>query len=207
MPHANRRGLTARLLGRTDEGPVATVAEGLVVRARRGDQLAFQALLEGRIDGLLRLASAILGDDDDARDAVQQASLQAWRELPALREPARFDAWLGRIITNACRTLLRSRRRRRVREIPVGSIDERSDIAGAARSAPDPGQRSDEIEVVSRAFDRLSADARILLALHHLEGRTISETASLAGISLATAKWRLHMARAALERALEIEQR
>jgi RNA polymerase sigma-70 factor (ECF subfamily) len=179
----------------------------LVERARRGDNLAFQTLLEGRIGALLRLASAILGNDDDARDAVQQASLQAWRELPALREPARFDAWLGRILTNACRTVLRSRRRRRIREIPVGSLDEMSDIALTSRSVPDPGERSDEIEVVSRAFDRLSADARILLGLHHLEGHTISETASRAGISIATAKWRLHMARAALERALEVEQR
>jgi RNA polymerase sigma-70 factor (ECF subfamily) len=207
MTHTERRGLTARLLGRTEEVPAATGAEGLVERARRGDQLAFQTLLEVRIGGLLRLAAAILGDDDDARDAVQQASLQAWRELPALREPARFDAWLGRIITNACRSVLRSRRRRRVREIPVGSLDEMSGIALAARSAPGPGERRDEIEVVSRAFDRLSADARILLALHHLEGHTISETASLSGISLATTKWRLHMARAALERALEVEQR
>jgi RNA polymerase sigma-70 factor (ECF subfamily) len=179
----------------------------LVERATRGDSLAFQTLIEGRIAALLRLAAAILGDDDDARDAVQQASLQAWRELPHLRDPARFDAWLGRITTNACRTIIRGRRRRRVREIPVGSLDEAAEIALTARSTPSPAERSGEIEIVSRAFDRLTADARILLAVHHLEGRSIADTAAIAGVSVATAKWRLHLAREALERALEVEQR
>jgi RNA polymerase sigma-70 factor (ECF subfamily) len=181
--------------------------DGLVERARAGDQLAFQALLEGRIGALLRLASAILGDDDDARDAVQQASLQAWRQLPRLRQPDRFDAWLGRIMTNACRTMLRSRRRRRVREIPVASLDDSGEFALTARSSPGPAERTGEVDMVSRAFDHLTADAKILLALHHLEGRSIAETASIAGLSIATTKWRLHMARAALEHALDMEQR
>jgi RNA polymerase sigma factor (sigma-70 family) len=196
----------ARLVARADEAPMGTV-DDLVERARGGDHLAFQALLEGRLAGLLRLAAAILGDDDDARDAVQQASLQAWRELPRLREPARFEAWLGRILTNACRTMLRGRRRRHVREISVASLDDASGLALTGRTSSGLAERSGEIEIVSRAFDRLSADERILLALHHLEGRSIAETASIAGISVATAKWRLHMARASLERALEVEQR
>ncbi len=181
--------------------------DGLVERARRSDHAAFEALLETRIGGLVRLGAAILGDEDDARDAVQHACIQAWRELPRLREIDRFDAWLGRIMTNACRTVLRARRRRRVREIAVGSLDDATGFALTARSSPGPAERSGEIEIVSRAFERLTADARILLALHHLEGRSIAETASFAGISIATAKWRLRLARAALERALEVEQR
>jgi RNA polymerase sigma-70 factor (ECF subfamily) len=182
-------------------------ADDLVERGRRGDEAAFQALLENRIGAALRLASAILGDDDDARDAVQMASIQAWRELPQLRDPDRFDAWFGRILMNACRTVIRSRRRRHVREVPVASLDQAGRIALPARSTPSHAERTGEIEIVSRAFDRLSADARILLTVHHLEGRSIAETAAIAGISIATAKWRLHMARAALERALEVEQR
>jgi len=182
-------------------------AGGLVELARRGDHGAFRELLEGRIDANLRLAAAILGDDDDAHDAVQMASIQAWRELPRLREIDKFEAWYGRIVTNACRQVLRSRRRRHVREITVGSLDETPGIALAARSSPGPGERASEVDLVSRAFDRLSADARVLLALHHLEGRPIAEVAAISGISLATAKWRLHEARGALERALEVERR
>ena len=181
--------------------------DDLVERARRGDHAAFEVLLETRIGALFRLAAAILGDEDDARDAVQTACIQAWRELPRLREIDRFDAWLGRIMTNACRASLRSRRRRLVREIAVASLDEHSGLAFTARSTPGPADRTSEVEIVDRAFNRLKADARILLALHHLEGRSITETASIAGISVATAKWRLRMARAALERALEVEQR
>ncbi len=181
--------------------------DSLVDRASRGDTVAFQTLLEPRIAALLRLASAILGDDDDARDAVQQASIQAWRELPHLRDAGRFDAWLGRITTNACRTMLRGRRRRRIREIPVGSLDEAGEIALGIRTTPSEADRTGEIEIVSRAFDRLTADARIVLVLHHLEGRSIADTAAVAGVSIPTAKWRLHQARIALERALEVEQR
>jgi len=181
-------------------------SSSLVERARHGDDLAFEELLAGRLAGLLRLASAILGDAEDGRDAVQQACVQAWRELPTLRDPARFDAWLGRIVTNACRMSLRSRRRRRVREIAVASLDAVSGMSLAARTSPGPGDAGD-LESLSAAFDRLDPDSRVLLALHHLEGRPIAECAALAGIPLTTAKWRLHVARNALANALGSEIR
>ena len=183
------------------------IDDDLVVRARAGEIRAFEALFEARVAAMLRLAAAIVGNDDDARDAVQQASIQAWRELPHLREVNRFDAWFGRILTNACRALLRSRRRRQVREVPVASLDEATGIKLSTRSSPSPAEQTSEVDVLSRAFDRLSADARVLMALHHLEGRSLAETAARSGISIATAKWRLHEARTALERALELERR
>ena len=80
----------------------ATVA--LVERARQGDALAFERLLRDRLDGLFRTAWAILGDESDARDATQDACIAAWRNLPGLREPERFDAWLTRVLVNGCRT-------------------------------------------------------------------------------------------------------
>jgi len=194
-----------RRAARTSDGPVAP-SSALVERASRGDTLAFEELLASRIAGLLRLASVILGDAEDGRDAVQQACVQAWRELPKLRDPARFDAWLGRIVTNACRMSMRSRRRRRVREIAVASLDDVSGVALAARTSPGPGDAGD-LESLSVAFDQLDPDARILLTLHHLEGRPIAECAALAGIPVTTAKWRLHVARNALANALASETR
>jgi RNA polymerase sigma-70 factor (ECF subfamily) len=184
----------------------AESAGALVERARDGDDVAFEELLARRLAGLLRLASAILGDAEDGRDAVQQACIQAWRELPTLRDPGRFDAWLGRIVTNACRMSMRSRSRRRVREIAVASLDDVSGVTLAARTSPGPGEASD-LEVLNAAFERLDPDARILLTLHHLEGRPIAECAALAGITLTTAKWRLHVARSALAKALGSETR
>src|SRR5512143_460443 len=87
----------------------------LVELARRGDTAAFEALLHGRLDGLFRRAWAILGNEADARDATQEACLSAWRQLPRLRDAAAFDAWLARVLFNACRMQLR--RRARVREV------------------------------------------------------------------------------------------
>ena len=89
----------------------------LVERARRGDREAYEELVRRRIDSMVRTARAILGHEADAQDAVQEAFVAAWRRLPGLRDPERFDAWLGRILLNACRMALR--RRRGVREIRI----------------------------------------------------------------------------------------
>jgi len=181
--------------------------DATVERAQRGDEVAFQRLVEVRIGSLLRLATAIIGDETDARDAVQDACVSAWRALPTLREPARFDAWLGRIVTNTCRMALRGHRRRRVREIAVGSLGADAQRRLLEDMAPDPGNQVDELEILDRAFEKLDPDQRIALTLHYLEGRPVAEIANLTGVSVATAKWRLHTARGALARALEVERR
>jgi RNA polymerase sigma-70 factor (ECF subfamily) len=178
-----------------------------VERAQRGDEVAFQRLVEVRLASLLRLAMAIIGDEADARDAVQDACVSAWRALPTLREPDRFDAWLGRILTNSCRMALRGRRRRRVREIAVGSLGADAQRRIHEDAVPDPGDQVDELEILDRAFETLDPDLRIALTLHYLEGWPVDELAALTGVSLATAKWRLHTARGALARALQAERR
>ena len=182
-------------------------AELLVRRAQVGDVRAFESLVDGRLTTLLRLAVAITGDEVDAGDAVQQAFVNAWRELPRLRDAGRFDAWLHRILTNECRLTLRRGRRRRVREIPVShlSVDHGADIA--ATPVPGPAERVEEMDILERAFDRLDADARTLLVLHHLEARSVADMARLLGLTVTTVKWRLHRARVALDRALELERR
>src|SRR6188508_2336160 len=124
--------------------------DATVERAQRGDEIAFQRLVEVRITSLLRLATAIIGDETDARDAVQDACVSAWRALPTLREPARFDAWLGRIVTNTCRMALRGHRRRRIREIAVGSLGADAQRRVLEDMAPDPGDRVDELEILDR---------------------------------------------------------
>jgi len=193
-------------LVKLDEARVDPVAAH-VRRARAGDERSFERLLDDRIASLLRLALAIVGDEHDARDAVQQACVQAWRELPRLREPDRFDAWLGRILTNQCRTMLRSRRRRRVREVAVSDLDVVAGGGLGGRSVAGPGDESADLDTLSRAFNRLDPDARVLLALHHLEGRSVAEIAARMDAPQSTIKWRLRTARGALERALEVERR
>jgi RNA polymerase sigma-70 factor (ECF subfamily) len=171
----------------------------LIERAGHGDAAAFEALIETRLDRLFRTAWAIVGNEADARDATQDACLSAWRELPRLREADRFDAWLSRVLVNACRMKLR--RRVRVREV---SMQPEHDRPGPTHD--DPGQLG-ETDAVSRAFDRLSADARAILVLHHLRHESVVSIAASLGIPTGTVKSRLHSARSDLQRALERERR
>jgi RNA polymerase sigma-70 factor (ECF subfamily) len=179
--------------------PVAA-SEELVARARRGDAAAFDVLARVRIDHSYRLALAILRSETNARDAVQDAYLQAWRQLPGLRDTASFDAWLDRILVNACRMQLRHHRVVRLREIDVA---EPADFATAASADPPPDEHVADADLVRLAMDRLDGDQRSLLVLHHVEDRPVAEIAKVLGIPTGPVKWRLHAARAALQRALE----
>ena len=88
-------------------------------------------LVTARVADAYRLARAILLDDAEAEDAVQEASLAAWRRRDSLRDPARFDAWFDRILVNQCRDQLR----RRKRAVPVAAP---SPAAPSSRSMPSP---------------------------------------------------------------------
>ena len=179
----------------------------LVERARDGDRHAFDRLIAARLPQTYRLAKAITGHAGDTEDVAQEAFLQAWRNLPRLREPAKFDAWFGRILVNEARMALR--RRDRVMTVPVDAIDVRDDEAhrGHVPSALDPSiDAIAQGDALQRAIDRLTADQRTILALHHLEDRPVAQIAAFLGIPVGTAKWRLHEARAALERAMETQR-
>ena len=166
----------------------------LVEQARTGDADAFERLIQTRLERAYRTAFAILRTDWDARDACQEAFIAAWRELPRLRDVARFDAWLDRIVVNQCRTLLRSRKVR-VREISIDAYPDASvELSGAS-----PVEAMADEDLVRQAFGQLSADQRLVLALHHGEGRPVAEIASLLGVPAGTVMWRLYRARRALE--------
>ena len=169
----------------------------LLQRARAGDADAFDRLMDARLDRAYRTALAILRTDWDARDACQEAFVSAWRELPRLRDITRFDAWLDRIVVNQCRTLLRGRKAR-VREISIDASPQASDNL----SAPSAIDALADVDLVRRAFTRLPADQRLVLALHHGEGRPVAEIASQIGVPAGTVMWRLYRARRVLEKEL-----
>jgi len=172
------------------------VERELVLRARAGDREAYELIVLDRGEHLYRTALAILGREADARDATQDALIAGWRRLSDLREPDRFEAWLGRILINECRMALR--RRGRVREVP---LDVDTSSHGRQLAAAEPADRA-----FDEAFDHLSADQRALLVLHHLHGYGVSEISSWLGIPTGTVKWRLSRARAALRARLGDEQ-
>ena len=187
---------------------VATSADAaLVQRARRGDAAAFAVLVDTRIDRCYRIAWSVLSNDADAADATQDAFVSAWRQLPRLRDPAAFDGWLNRIVANAA--LMARRHRVRLREVSVPTA--RPGDEGPPSEPPqDPRARTamDEFvdnDAIARAFDRLRPKDRMILVLHHVEERPVAEIARSLGVPVGTAKWRLHAARAALEKAMEAE--
>ena len=185
---------------------VALTARGvLVARAQAGDRDAFEALLERWLDPSLRAAFVILGNEADARDATQEAFLQAWRDIPRLRDPDRFDAWLNRILTNRCRSLRGNRRRTTVREINLSVLPESAEPAVGDDPPGEGGSLS--LDAVEHAFRRLPMPDRTILVLHHLQHLPVTDVAAGLGIPVGTAKSRLFAARKALERALEAELR
>ena len=116
---------------------------GLVERARKGDHDAFTALVDLTLVRLDSVARLIVRDPELARDAVQDTYIRAWRDLPGLRDPDRFDAWLHRLIVNACLDLVR-RRRRRVIEVELTPIDmpAATDMAGERRRSRHARERA-----------------------------------------------------------------
>ena len=172
------------------------IDRSLIDRARNGDPDAFETIVRARMDAVYRLTSAILGDEADARDAAQETFVAAWRQLPRLREPEKFEAWLQRVAVNASRMTLRTRGRRRIREIPS------SRVAALSNRTTTAGESSSDAGRLDEALRDLSIDQRAILVLHHLDGRPLAELAAILDIPIGTAKSRLFAARRALAAAL-----
>ncbi len=196
-------GGSVSLTLRPGEVAIAGDEVSLVARAQAGDEAAFALLVDQRRDQIYRTAWAILRNDADALDAAQETCINAWRELPRLRDPGRFDAWLTRSLVNRCRTMLRSRRRVHVRELPI----DRDDALGRSASSQAGPEEYADSDAIRRAFERLTPEQRTYLVLHYIEGRSIGEIASIVGAPDGTVKWRLSEARKALERKLARERR
>jgi RNA polymerase sigma-70 factor (ECF subfamily) len=176
----------------------------LVERAQAGDETAFTLLVAQRQDQLVRLAWSILRNEADAVDAAQETCIAAWRELPRLRDPERFDAWLTRSLVNRCRDMLRRRRRTTVREIRISDGSQALDPSGGSvgSSAGGIGDAWADADAIRRAFDRLKPDDRTYLALRYGDELSIAEISAIVGAPEGTVKWRLSRARQALERQL-----
>ena len=177
--------------------------EELARRAARGDAEAFDVLARDRIDRLFAVAVRILRDHHDAEDAVQQALWTAWTDLPGLRDPKRFDAWLYRLLVRCCYRAGRSRRRRATVVQLLADIDEPTVAAEA--------QAIEARDALDRAFARLGTEHRSVVVLHHYLGMPLEEIADVLGVPSGTARSRLHYAlrrlRTALEPMDDIDQR
>src|SRR5512142_1254474 len=158
---------------------VRPVRERLVERAREGDEAAFTELLDLDGDLCYAIAYRILRDGDRAQDAVQQAFLLAWRELPRLRDAERFGPWLHRLLVNACYEELRRHRRWNAR-IGVLPVD--------GPGGPDTTVSVDDRDALDRAFARLTPEHRAVFVLHHHAGHPLADIAAIVGVPVGTVK-------------------
>src|SRR6187397_2851526 len=121
----------------------------LVVQAQNGDRDAFSALVHATSDRMYAIATRILRDADLAEDALQGALITAWRQLPTLRDPARFEAWVRRLLVHACYAEARRRRSwtANVRVLPADGP-----------ASPDDTVSVVDRDALDRAFRRLSVE-------------------------------------------------
>jgi RNA polymerase sigma-70 factor (ECF subfamily) len=166
-----------------------------VERAQRGDRDAFAALVRAAAPEMDAAARLVTRDRELARDAVQEALIRAWRDLPGLRDVARFDAWLRRLVVNASIDELR-RRRRRVVEVTDNLIDfpERGDAYAALADR----------DALDRVLSRMTPEHRALVVLHYYLGSPVPEAAAALGITQGAAKSRLHRSVLSMRRAFGV---
>jgi len=165
----------------------------LVERARRGDREAYAVLVHQVSDSLYAVAYRILRDHGLAEDALQNALVLAWRRLPKLREPKRFEAWIHRILVHACYDESQ-RARQWISNVRVLPMD--------GPSTPDGSSSVADRDELERAFRQLTLEQRAVFVLHHYVGLPLVEIAELLEIPAGTARSRLHYAIAGLRQAL-----
>jgi len=170
--------------------------EDVVIRAQGGDREAFASLVHATSDRLYAIATRILRDGDLAEDALQGALVTAWRQLPTLRDPARFEAWVRRLLVHSCYAEARRRKSwaANVRVLPVdGPV------------GPDGLLSVVERDALDRAFRRVSIEQRAVFVLHHHVGLSLVEIAETLGVPAGTARSRLHYATRMLRAAIEAD--
>jgi RNA polymerase sigma-70 factor (ECF subfamily) len=174
------------------------VDRDLVEAAQRGDQAAFVDLVRLRGGRFLAIAHRILRDVDRAEDALQDALVIAWRDLPDLRDPDRFDFWVQRLLANMCIEHAR-RDRRRYAKLQVLTVD--------VHAGPDELKSVVDRDVVDRAFGRLRPEERAVLVLRHYLGYEPAAIADVLGLPGGTIRSRLHHAHRAMRAAIEADAR
>lgn len=166
----------------------------LVLLAQAGDRAALEQLLRNSHGPLRRYITRLAGADL-ADDILQETSIQIFRKLPFLREPAVFRAWTFRIASRiAISQLKRAHRWQSLDDAPIGSFTTNPDLGGPSEAA------------FLTLLDQVSPASRAVLLLHYQHHLSLEETAAILDIPVGTAKSRLHYGVAALRKHLTLER-
>jgi RNA polymerase sigma-70 factor (ECF subfamily) len=177
----------------------ASSDEALALGVAAGEHALFERLMRAHNGRLFRVARAILRDDGEAEDALQDAYLEAYRHIGSFRGQSSISTWLVRIVIN--QALMRARRQKRERV--VVSMDEHRTERGSEPDAPTEALRRAEIRrLLERRIDQLPAAFRTVFVMREVEDMTVEETAACLGIPASTVRTRLFRARALLRESL-----
>ena len=188
-------------LGREDD-------PSLAARVATGDRMAFEALMRRHNGRLFRVARAILKDDADAEDALQEAYLEAYRHIAGFKGQASLVTWLTRIVIN--QSLMRLRRHRRDRVVVrfsdrMADEPERPDEEVMDETAESPvaaAVRAEARRMLERRIDELPVAFRTVFVMREVDEMSVEETAECLSIPAATVRSRLFRARALLREKL-----
>lgn len=172
----------------------AAIDQEIIARVLAGEREAFSSLIRRYSDPLYRHALGMTGSPDVAEDILQSSFIKAYEHLSEVR--GRFDAWVFRIVANACKDWLKNIRRTHL------SYDEDDQPSGYAN--PDEElDRSELRDDLDRALAQLAPSLREAFIMKHVEGRSYEEMADLLGTTVGALKMRVHRAREALQGLLE----
>lgn len=173
----------------------------MIQRAARGDERAFEKLVEAYQKQVYNLALKIVKNREDALDLSQEAFLKAWRGLPGFRQEAKFSSWLYRLTYNVCLDFLRKSARENVISLTVENEGEEVVQADLPDSAPGPEKQAEDketAETLRREVEKLPEEQKRCLLLRAVNGLEYSEIAEIMGVSVGTVKSRISRGRASL---------
>ena len=197
------------LVAPVSDSDQALAESDLLARLRDGDPEAYEQLVRDNTPRLLAVARRFLRNDDDARDAVQEGFLSAFKALPRFEGGSRLSTWLHRIVVNASLMKIRTRKRK-----PETSIEDLMPAYKAdghpetffepwRETGEDAAAKKEEKALVREAIDKLPDNYRNVILLRDIEGLDTAETASMLELSPGAVKTRLHRARMALREVLD----
>jgi RNA polymerase sigma-70 factor, ECF subfamily len=190
--------------GERDWAPAQSPSDSeLVERVRAGDTALFEILMRRHNERIYRTARAVVRNEDEAEDIMQETYVRAYRALSSFKGEARFSTWLTRIAVNEA--LARRRKGRRLVSVGNVSIDEELMNSRKATTVTpeDDTAREEMVGLLRRAIDGLPEESRLVITLRDIQGLSTRETAEALDFSEANVKVRLHRARRELRTVLE----
>jgi RNA polymerase sigma-70 factor (ECF subfamily) len=174
-------------------GGVSVIDRELVLRARTGDLQAFSTLVDARMDRLYAIACLVVGDDRGAEGAVRDTLVRAWRDVPGLRDPARFDPWLQHLLIRRC-----YRAATHPRAEPMDAMDDDPRAVSADEPPPAPPTPT----ALEHAFRSLRPEQRAAVVIRQGLGLSLADSAVVLGVPIGTVQARASQALASLRTTL-----